>query len=87
MEKFFLKVPVKYIRERDEEEKRLSELTGIESEPNIKDGWTYVNVDHIASFNEAEDGYTFITLSSGEFFSAIIKFEDFKKLLTKDEDE
>ena len=59
-----LKLPVKF-DDSDPEAAEKAENLGLKYAPKIVDGWLYVFLNQIASFNEAGNGTTALELSSG----------------------
>lgn len=82
--KEFIKLPVLFLPNIDEETYKFNELIGKNtSDDSVEEGFIFVSVDDIIMYNEDDDGLTAIGTACGEirinmmfseFFSKINKF-------------
>lgn len=75
-----IKVPMKFAINQEKAEE--CENLGIAYEPELEDGFLYINVDQIIAFNEATDGTTTIALPDGHW-SIPLKIDEFMEILKK----
>ena len=75
-----LKVPMKFYDEDDAEVEKLKEL-GIKVDQNVVDGFMYLNIDNMATFNEGSKNNTTIHMTGGEPISINVEIQDFIKML------
>lgn len=79
--KEFIKLPVLFLPNIDEETYKLNELLGKRiSTEDTEEGFIFVSVDDIIMYNEDEDGLTAIGTACGEFRINMMFTEFFGKM-------
>ena len=77
----FIEIPVYYYP--DDYDPESAENLGMKTKVEVTLGSMVINVGHVCSYNENDNGNTMVSLSNGAVMECPTKFKEFKKIISE----